>query len=166
MTASSKPVLFYSNFCAYSQAILRDIVRLNCKSAFVIVCIDDKIDQMPSFLDRVPTILTPNRDVLTDDKVQRYIELVSNSDSEDVLPCSLHDICQGLSDAYSYIEAPEGNHLANPNYVSVNDRLNAIPTPEMQQKGRQDGSSDMFEKLKSQRDQDLQKIYQNVQPRY
>jgi hypothetical protein len=168
MTSNGKPILFYSNFCSYCSSVLRDVVRLNLKESFVFVCVDDKINQMPGFLDRVPTILTPDREVLTDDKVQLFLSRASADNPDDIMPCSMRDICQGMSDSFSFIDLSSTG--PNPNYVPVDARI-SIATPEVQTRNRQGGAagsdnSDAFDRIKAQRELEIQSIYKTVQPRY
>lgn len=74
-----KDVLFYSNYCLFSKKLLTDIQKLNLKDNFIMICVEHYKSAIPSTIDRVPTIVTTERDILCEDMIHAYIEAVANS---------------------------------------------------------------------------------------
>lgn len=71
---SSKNVLFYSNYCNFSKEVLGDIIKRNIRDLFVLVCVDQNRYTLPPFVDRVPLIVTPQKEIITDESLSKYIE--------------------------------------------------------------------------------------------
>ena len=74
---TGKHVLFYSQFCQFSNEALRVITRNNLRPAFVMVCVDHGRAQLPDFVDRVPMVLTADRRLLADEALQAFLAAVS-----------------------------------------------------------------------------------------
>jgi hypothetical protein len=74
-----KDVLFYSNYCLFSKKLLTDIQKLNLKDNFILICVEHYKSAIPATIDRVPTIVTTERDILCEDMIHAYIETVANS---------------------------------------------------------------------------------------
>ena len=71
--ASKKPILFYSSRCNYSKTVLKQVEKHGIKDAFSYYAIDANLNQIPKFVESVPTILLPDRRVLTDEDVWAYV---------------------------------------------------------------------------------------------
>lgn len=74
MDIHKRDILFYSNFCEYCKNLLSLLIKKGVRESFVLVCVDRKELRIPKFIDRVPSILTSNKDLFTDDAIIRYIE--------------------------------------------------------------------------------------------
>ncbi len=72
-SSAGKPVLFFSQYCRFSTEILQALTKKGLRNRFVLVCVDTHRMQVPAFVDRVPVILTPTRDLLSDDAVSDFI---------------------------------------------------------------------------------------------
>jgi hypothetical protein len=72
-------VLFYSNYCVYSKQLLTDMSKMNIKSNFVMVCVENYKNSIPRAIDRVPTILTRSGDILVDEDIARYLNSYRSS---------------------------------------------------------------------------------------
>jgi hypothetical protein len=82
-----RPIVFYSQFCRYSNDVLQLLTRKNLRSRFVMVCVDTNRQQVPAFVTCVPLILTPGpsaRQILVDAAVERYIASFDGPASEPV----------------------------------------------------------------------------------
>jgi hypothetical protein len=73
-----KDVLFYSNYCLFSKKLLTDIQKLNLKDNFIMICVEHYKSAIPATIDRVPTIVTTERDILCEDRIHAYIEAIAN----------------------------------------------------------------------------------------
>lgn len=72
-------VLFYSNYCVYSKQLLTDMSKMNIKSNFVMVCVENYKSSIPRAIDRVPTILTRSGNILVDEDIARYLNSYRSS---------------------------------------------------------------------------------------
>jgi len=70
----NKDILFYSKIDKYSINCINIIIRNNIKNKFNYICIDGRIDDLPSVITKVPTILTTSRNIKTDSDVINYIK--------------------------------------------------------------------------------------------
>lgn len=87
-----KDILFFSNYCDYSNDILNMMVKKNVKNEFMLVCIDNSKFQLPQFVDRVPIIYTKRDELIYDDSIIKYIEAVAQPNGEiveDIQPWSI-----------------------------------------------------------------------------
>lgn len=69
-----KDYIFYSQYCNYCNTLLNYIKNNNLIENIELVCIDDKKGQLPSFIKCVPTLLTKNKEVLTENNIKEYLE--------------------------------------------------------------------------------------------
>ena len=81
-----KDILFYSSFCEYCTNILTLINKKGIKNAFMLVCVDNKRYNLPSFVDRVPIIYTVKEELIYDDNITKYIESAFPTQTEEVMP--------------------------------------------------------------------------------
>lgn len=68
----SKPLLFYSNKCSHSKAVIDRIRKLNIMNSFLIICIETYMHMLPPFVDRVPLIYDYEK-VYTDEVLDEYL---------------------------------------------------------------------------------------------
>ena len=69
----NKPLLFYSNKCEHSRAVLDRIRKLNILNSFLTVCIENYMHMLPPFVDRVPLIYDYQR-VYVDESMAEYLD--------------------------------------------------------------------------------------------
>ena len=125
-TSLSKHVLFYSKFCQYSTQVLATMTRKNMRARFVMVCVDDNRYQIPTFVDRVPLILTIDRKLLSDDDVFSFFES-AESPSEDPMAADDGDFTFVDESTPSMSPHATGFMLLND---CVNDEFPRINTPD------------------------------------
>jgi hypothetical protein len=99
---SHKHILFFSNFCNYSKDLISMITKKNLSKHFSFVCIENTKIQIPRFVDRVPTILSSDGQLIVDEHLNEFVETLWKQifNEEDVAPFSLG----GISDSYSFID--------------------------------------------------------------
>ena len=109
MDIHKKDLLFYSNFCEHCNNLINLMIKKNVRSSFILVCIDKRDLKIPSFVDRVPTILTTKKDIYTDDSLYKYVDskiTKQNTQTEDV--CSFMFGSALNSSQYTFISS-DGN---------------------------------------------------------
>lgn len=75
----NKDLVFYSNYCEHSKNLINLLIKKNLRDSFILICIDKQGLQIPSFIDRVPSILTIKRELYTGDMIDKYIYNIINS---------------------------------------------------------------------------------------
>lgn len=78
---NNKHVLFYSNFCLYSKELLMTITKLDIRKRFILVCVEKHRAAIPPVIDRVPTIVTPAKELITDERVAPYVHAMKRPGS-------------------------------------------------------------------------------------
>ena len=163
-----KDILFYSNFCEYSNEVLNVIIRKNITSDFMLVCVDSNKYSLPAFVDRVPIVYTQNQRVLFDSDIMTYINEQYPSVNEDIMPFSLGS--QTYTNGYAFIEdASVGPDQENRKYSMLGQDNNIPVRPEMASNSSNDEGgkkskfdSSMLDRFMQSRDNDLQNFKQNM----
>jgi len=164
---SSKNVLFYSNYCNFSKEILGEITKRNIRDLFVLICVDQNRYNIPSFVDRVPLIVTTQKQIVTDDDVLTFItELHKHHGSTEISAYTVGTSRIGMfSDQYSFIEEDSGrhgNHGMPFVFIEKEGDMCRIQTPDDDGHGNGTGNQKLdmsiLENLKAQRDMDVQKL--------
>ena len=71
---NKSPVLFYSTFCNYCRMVLKFMKQNEMTDAFSLFQVDGNRNQIPRFVTSVPTLLLPDKRMLTDEAVWEYIK--------------------------------------------------------------------------------------------
>lgn len=95
MTATSA-IVFVSEKCPHSQELVKYIQNKDFNFTFNFVDLRS-LDEIPSFVDRVPLIFTEDEKVLHDEELFQFVQSVERS----VEPFMMNEM-QGLSDYYSF----------------------------------------------------------------
>lgn len=136
-----KHILFYSNLCQFSQDVIQTIYKKNVRDRFINVCIENPKFQksLPPFVDRVPMILTADKQLVVDEdgrsNIEFFISLLAGSaeqhqtqhqpqhqqQSQDLTPFSALEMGSKMSDGFSYIEESDtGDQFGwSHNYVRI-----------------------------------------------
>lgn len=72
--SARKPVLFHSTFCNYCRTVLKFIAQNDMTDAFAFYQVDGNRNQIPRFVTSVPTMLLPDKRMLTDEAVWEYVK--------------------------------------------------------------------------------------------
>lgn len=155
-----KHVLFYSNFCAYSKEILSDITKKNIRDRFVIVCIDQRRETLPPYVDRVPMIVTNKKELVYDDVMTPFIETLYNeSGSKEIMPFTGSSLKTMFSDGFSSLDDDnsgiEASFAKGYVYIGDADRIK-ITTPKDDDVSNSKLDQKQIEAYVSQRDRDIQ----------
>lgn len=164
---ASKDILFYSNYCEFSNEILNIIIRKNVTTDFMLVCVDNNKYSLPAFVDRVPIVYAKSEQVLTDSDIVSYINERYPSVNEDIMPFSLG--AQAYTNGYAFIEdAPVVDQenmkysvIGQDNTISIRpEMMSSQSTDETSKKSKFDSS--MLDKFMQSRDSDLKNFKNNM----
>lgn len=72
----SKNVLFYSEYCFFSKDVMALLTKKNLASVFTLICVDSHRNQLPVFVQSVPTIFTSDRRVLTGQTALDFVDMM------------------------------------------------------------------------------------------
>lgn len=68
-------ILFYSRQCKTCENLMRLLQNENLLDIFRLICVDNQLDTLPSFIKKVPTLLvSTNKQPLTDGNIYKWIE--------------------------------------------------------------------------------------------
>jgi hypothetical protein len=158
---SKKDILFYSNFCEYSNEVLNTIIRKNASDEFMLVCIDTNKFKLPSFVDRVPLVFTKQGAVISDESILSYINELYPSITHEIMPFSLQG-GQDYTNPFSFIDDNDGSALGGAKGYTLLDqdssimmRPEAAPASNSEEAKKSKFDSSVFDKLVASRDNDL-----------
>lgn len=84
---NTKHLLFFSNFCQYSNDIYKRIDKYNLKDKFLMINISENKYKIPNIIKSVPTILlNDKRTVIKDGELDRFIENLNKNSNKDIAP--------------------------------------------------------------------------------
>jgi hypothetical protein len=156
-----KDIIFYSNFCKYSQDLLKYIVKQDLKKMFVFVCVEKNRQRIPPQVDKVPALfLTNERRVLFEDDIIECIQssVINIAPSEQ--PCS------SFSDTFSILEDDTmmPNQSVDSKRFSIFGQEQRIHTPE-EDTGNKNDNELSLERYNSMRESDITQIFGSGGPR-
>ena len=153
-----KDILFYSHFCNFSKEVMSLMHKLNIKNEFLLVCVEKFSRSIPKTITCVPTILTRNGQLLVEDDIQGYIQLVSShkkSSASSSSSSSPQDVFSNTAAGFSYLDDPvEGNNGVDSGAYGVFGMDQRIETPD-EDSDLSGESSINYERFKAQRDNDI-----------
>jgi hypothetical protein len=149
---NSKDVFFYSNYCDFSKDVTNIITKYNLRDMFMYVCVDNKKYNIPTFIDRVPSILKKTGEVYTDEELYKYLEKrnkLTNIQDEISPMISVY----GNSFYSTNFSSIDGNDTSidNPNYLSLGREQHMIHVTDDDSSKKISDSSSAFEKLMESR---------------
>jgi hypothetical protein len=112
--ARNKDIFFYSNMDSYSINCINIIIRNNIKNKFNYICIDGRIQELPSIINKVPCILTTSRNIKIDGQVMEYIREIINKSSQsnngNAQQQTIEDYMNG-NDIYQFIDKEDHDNM-------------------------------------------------------
>lgn len=152
MTTLNKDLIFFSNHCKYSKEVLALIKKKSLINEFVLINIDSPKYVIPNVVDRVPLIITANKQIATDNVLFQYIE--SKTKNEDISPFQLSNETIGDS-SFSFIDESCTDQSLCQGYTYLNEAPNTnIPIFEDDKNSSSKLDSSVLEKFVSDRDRD------------
>lgn len=124
-TKMKKDILFYSNFCDFSKEVVTLITKKNLKSFILLVCVDTGKYQIPPCIDRVPSLLTAERDALyVEDNLVKYIEKRAKDlfqEDESIQTFSWEG--NNYSESFSFVNDDAAGNMTNMSFSLISDEL-------------------------------------------
>ena len=156
---TSKHILFYSNFCQFSNDIYKTIEKYNIKNKFILINISQKKYKIPTIIKTVPTILlNDKKTILMNDKIDTFLENLSQKTNEKVDPFTS---LTGISNGYSFLD-DNSNKDTTLNFGLINSEFH-IETPSEDGGGANSGSiSDKMNNMQEQRNVDIQQYFKKT----
>ena len=152
----TKHILFFSNFCQFSNDIYKKIEKYNIKNQFIFINISQKKYKIPSIITTVPTILlNDKRTIVQDDKIDKFLEDLSKKTNEKVNPFTS---INGISNVYSFLD-DNSNKDTTLNFGLIDSEYH-IETPPEDGGGLASSSiSDKMNNMQEQRNMDIQQYF-------
>lgn len=156
-----KDILFYSHFCNFSKEVLSMMHKMNVKNDFLLVCVEKFSKNIPKNITCVPTILTRTGQLLVEDDIQGYVQIVashkksggSGGNGSSTAP---QDIFSNTNAGFSYLDDPvEGNNGVDSGAYGIFGMDQRIDTPD-EDSDLSGESTINYERFKAQRDTDIQ----------
>ena len=138
MNKNPNHILFFSKHCDHSKDFYGKLMNTEFDNKFVKICVDNKNYKIPSFINKVPTIIVPDSNTpLTGQNVFEWLDMVikrkeSNSlqnnqqNNGEVNPFS-GEMC-GLSDQYSLLDNANNSQFERV-FSFINNNNEHINTP-------------------------------------
>ena len=154
-----KDVLFYSNFCQFSQDVLNRVMKLGIKDRFVLICVELYKSKLPPNLKVVPTIITKDGAEITDDAVYQYIDRLVNAN----VP---RDMFTSSAAGFSFVDAEDGGYGGEDLYgvFGEDQRIETPEESEIPASMTTATRSLTFEQLQSMREMDDQNFKSSSKP--
>lgn len=149
---SQEYVVFFSNYCKFSQDIISEITKKNIRNAFVFVCVEN-VQNIPSFVDRVPYVIhKQSKETFIDEAIDTLLVTITNAMYPPMNPDAITDnIFSNMMDS----EFEMLNDTSNKNFSLLdmdNYRITTL-TDGDDTKGRKSDSA-LLEQYIAQRDSD------------
>lgn len=160
MDNKSKHLLFYSNYCSFSNEIVDKITKYNLKDKFLLINISKYRLKIPkNIVNVVPTILLNDKKTIYIDKeLEDFLDKLSqnNKDVDPFIPFS------SISSNYSFVESFEKqNDSLTKNFGLINDEQN-ISTPNENTERIKEKIVDKMSSIEQNRNMDIQNIYKDM----
>lgn len=167
----AKDLLFFSNFCDYSKDVINFITKKNIREKFMFVCVDNRSLALPPFVDRVPMLMTVNKQVLCEDEMMSYIELLCPAAEVELKPFAL--VSGGgskymFTDTFGSLEEERvTDRTQRFTFLGDNPDITMFPSAksESSEKGKAKFDSSVLEKYMAERDNDIKNLKASLGPR-
>ena len=156
-----KHLLFYSNYCNYSNEIYQTIMKYNLKDKFHLLNISKTKYKIPSNITSVPTLLlNDKKTIYKDQELENFIqELHKSNTKNDILPNS--DYTQAFSSSYSSWDETSNINDEYNQFGFINQK-NSIETPNEDDTNTRLNNTSLSEQMNSyqeNRNLDIQNIF-------
>lgn len=151
----SKDLLFYSNYCDFCKDVINVLIKKNIRAKFLLVCVDTRKFDIPSFIKHVPSILNhKSGEVYMDNDVYKYIDSVylSTIQQQEISP--LFSVYGNSLYSSSFSSLNEEEIRESKNYIWLGDDEPINPQVEETKSKTDKLDSSCFEKYLETRNND------------
>lgn len=123
----NKDLFFFSNYCDHCKDVINIMNKKNIRSTFLFVCVDNSKYQIPKCITHVPTVMTKNREIVTDKDIIKFLDMLSTTSSHTGVPSELAPYSlldgNGYSSSYTWLTENgydnDGGQQENKFFVSI-----------------------------------------------
>ncbi len=151
-----KHILFFSNFCQFSNDVCKKIEKLNIKNNFIMINISQKKYKIPSMITTVPTILlNDKRTILQEDKIDKFLDEVYSKLNKNIDPFTT---TTGISNNFSFLD-DDSNKSMSSMFGSTKDEFRIVTPPEDGNDANSGSITDRMNNMQQNRNMDIQKFF-------
>ena len=152
----TKHILFYSNFCQFSNDVYKKIEKMNIKEKFILINISQRKYKIPSIITTVPTILlNDKKTIIIEDNLDKFLEKLYNTLNKDIDPFTN---MKSISNDYSFLDDDSNSQIGG-NFGSINDDFRIETPPEDSSGGNSGSITDRMNNMQQNRNNDIQKYF-------
>ena len=151
-----KHILFFSNFCQFSNEVCKKIEKLNIKNSFIMINISQKKYKIPSMITTVPTILlNDKRTILQEDKIDKFLDEVYSKLNKNIDPFTN---TSGISNNFSFLD-DDSNKSMSSMFGSTKEEFRIVTPPEDGNDANSGSITDRMNNMQQSRNLDIQKFF-------
>lgn len=150
---NTKHLLFFSNFCQYSNDIYKRIDKYNLKDKFLMINISENKYKIPSIIKSVPTILlNDKRTIIKDGELDRFIENLNKNSNKDIAPFMNTSMSE-----FSFLDEKQNDAISGLfGSTKENFRIN---TPPEDSSGNSQSITDRMNSMQENRNLEIQNLF-------
>ena len=153
-----KELIFLSNYCNHCKELFTLLTKYNLQNNFHIISIDDENVNLPPYIDRVPTLITSQKNILVDDNLFNYIHSIVKKNTQPTVPeieAYFPELNSGFSDGYSYLDTENKPHAHTFSYLDNSNFKIETPDDTNFNNVKKRGDSSEYEKLLAEREKEV-----------
>lgn len=156
---NKKHILFYSNYCQFSNDVCKKIEKYGIKDKFLLINISQKKYKIPQIITSVPTILlNDKRTIIQDDNIDNLLNDLNKNNNSEV---NAFTELNGISNVYSFLD-DESNKNSTLNFGLIDSEFRIETPAEDANGGVNSGSiSDKMNTMQEQRNREIQDLMKN-----
>ena len=160
MDNKSKHLLFYSNFCSFSNEIVDKITKHSLNEKFLLINISKHKFKIPTNITTVPTVLlNDKRTIYTDNELEDFLEKIAEKNNKEV---DAFTPFNSISSNFSFVDSFEKqNDSLTKNFGLINGEQN-ISTPTENAQRSKEKLVDKMSSIEQNRNMDIQNIYKDM----
>jgi hypothetical protein len=160
MDNKSKHLLFYSNFCSFSNEIVDKITKHSLNEKFLLINISKHKFKIPTNITTVPTVLlNDKRTIYTDNELEDFLDKLAEKNNKEVDPFTPFG---SISTNYSFVDSFEKqNDSLTKNFGLIDGEQN-ISTPTENAQRSKEKLVDKMSSIEQNRNMDIQNIYKDM----
>lgn len=164
---SQKHILFYSSFCLHCTNTVSEILKRDIRHFFILINVEKR--QVPDFVDRVPFVITNEKQIVTDEGIIELLDKITMVKVDtSVIPFSQQSSKGNFGNNFSYIDddvnKPPQDINSVQNFVFLTDDSSSIQDSMIKEgDGKKDKLSDaQYEEFMKKRSTEIGDIPRKI----